>query len=163
MFLFSSFNVSHKFNITSSFMLPDFYTSLHKCCWTFVHHYREKDVSNSSLLVKLLQQNSFHPFSSLLPSPCLTSLTSHLHLCGLTFVHPISCFSSFLPSTCLTSLTSHLHLYGLTFVYHFINVAELLYIIIEKKMNPILLFWSSYSRKTHFTLLTSQHLSNKLI
>ena len=69
-------------------------------------------------------------------------------------------FSSF---NCLTSLTSHLHLCGLTFVHHFINVAGLLYIIIEKKMNPILLFWSSYSSKTHFTLLTSQHLSNKLI
>ena len=132
MFLFSSFNVSHKFNITSSFMWLNFCTSLHKCWWAFIHHYREKDESNSSLLVKQLRQNPFHPFSS------------------------------FLPSTCLASLTSHLHLYDLTSVHHFINVAGLLYIIIEKKMNPILLFWSSYFSKTHFTLLTSQHLSNKL-
>ena len=131
-FSFSSFTVSHKFNITSSFMWLNFSTSLHKCWWAFIHHYREKDESNSSLLVKQLRQNPFHPFSS------------------------------FLPSTCLASLTSHLHLYDLTSVHHFINVAELLYIIIEKKMNPILLFWSSYFSKTHFTLLTSQHLSNKL-
>ena len=58
-----------------------------------------------------------------------------------------SSFSSFLPSTCLTSLTSHLHLRGLTFVHPFINVARLLYIIIEKKMNPILFFRSSYFNK----------------
>ena len=30
-------NVSHKFNITYSFMWLDCCTSLHKCCWTFVH------------------------------------------------------------------------------------------------------------------------------
>ena len=41
-----------------------------------------------------------------------------------------SSFSSFLPSTCLTSLTSHLHLCGLTFVHPFINVAGLLYPIL---------------------------------
>ena len=58
-----------------------------------------------------------------------------------------SSFSSFLPSTCLTSLTSHLHFCGLTFVHPFINVARLLYIIMEKKMNSILLFRSSYFSK----------------
>ena len=58
-----------------------------------------------------------------------------------------SSFSSFLPSTCLTSLTSHHHLCGLTFVHPFINVVGPLYIIIKKKMNPILLFRSSYSSK----------------
>ena len=57
-----------------------------------------------------------------------------------------SFFSSFLP-TCLTSLTSHIHLCGLTFVRPFINVTGLLYIIIEEKMNPILLFWTNYSSK----------------
>ena len=46
---FLPFNVSHKFNITSSFMWLDFCTSLRKCCWTFVHNYREKDELNSSL------------------------------------------------------------------------------------------------------------------
>ena len=35
------------------------------------------------------------PFSSLLPLTCLTSLTSHLHLCGLTFVHPFKCYWTF--------------------------------------------------------------------
>ena len=55
--------------------------------------------------------------------------------------------SSFLPSMCLTSLTSHFHLCGLTFVHPLINVARLLYIIIEKKMNSILLFRSSYFSK----------------
>ena len=44
-------------------------------------------------------------------------------------------------------LTSHLHLCGLTFVHPLINVAGLLYIIIEKKMNPILFFRSSYFSK----------------
>ena len=29
----------------------------------------------------------YFSFSSFLPSTCLTSLTSHLHSCGLTFVH----------------------------------------------------------------------------
>ena len=40
---FLTSNVSHKFNITYSFMWLDFCTSLHKCCWTFVHNYRGKD------------------------------------------------------------------------------------------------------------------------
>ena len=57
-----------------------------------------------------------------------------------------SFFSLFLP-TCLTSLTSHIHLCDLTFVHPFINVVGLLYIIIEEKMNPILLFQTSYSSK----------------
>ena len=43
--------------------------------------------------------------------------------------------SSLLPSTCLISLTSHLHLCGLGFVHPFINVVRLLYIVIEKEMN----------------------------
>ena len=47
-------NVSHKFSITYSFMWLDFCTSLHKCCWTFVHNYRGKDEPNSSLSDKLL-------------------------------------------------------------------------------------------------------------
>ena len=59
-FCFSLFflpsNVSYKFNITYSFMWLDFCTSLHKCCWTFVHNYRGKDEPNSSLSDKLLQQ-----------------------------------------------------------------------------------------------------------
>ena len=59
LFFFSFFNVSHKFNITSSFMWLDSCTSLHKCCWTFVHNYREKDEPNSSPSVKLLQQTHF--------------------------------------------------------------------------------------------------------
>ena len=43
-FLFSfPSNVSHTFNITYSFMWLDFCTSLHKCCWTFVHNYWGKD------------------------------------------------------------------------------------------------------------------------
>ena len=89
---------------------------------SFVHLYREKDESNSSLLVRQLRQNPFYPFSS------------------------------FLPSMCLTSLTSHLHLYDFTFVRHFINVADLSNIIMEKNINPILLFWSNHSSKTHFML-----------
>ena len=57
-----------------------------------------------------------------------------------------SFFSLFLP-TCLTSLSSHIHLCDLTFVHPFINVVGLLYMIIEEKMNPILLFQTSYSSK----------------
>ena len=60
---------------------------------------------------------------------------------------PFASFFSFFLSMCLTSLTSHIHLCGLTFVHPFINVAGLLYIIIEEKMNPILLFRTSYSSK----------------
>ena len=52
-------NVSHKFNITYSFMWLDFCSFLHKCCWTFVHNYRGKDELNSSLSDKLLQQVQF--------------------------------------------------------------------------------------------------------
>ena len=48
-------NVSHKFIITYSFMWLDFCTSLHKCCWTFIHNYRRKDEPNFSLSDKLLQ------------------------------------------------------------------------------------------------------------
>ena len=56
LFFFSSFNVSHKLNITSSFMWLDFCTSLHNCCWTFVHNYREKRITSILLFGKLLQQ-----------------------------------------------------------------------------------------------------------
>ena len=56
-------HVSHKFNITYSFMCLDFCTSLHKCCWTFGHNYRGKDEPNSSLSDKLPQQTHF--FSAL--------------------------------------------------------------------------------------------------
>ena len=55
----------------------------------------------------------------------------------------LACFFSFFLPACLTSLTSHIHLCGLTFIHPFINVAGLLYIIIEEKMNPILLFRTS--------------------
>ena len=64
-------------------------------------------------------------------------------------------FSSF---NCLTSLTSHLHLCGLTFVHHFINVAGLLDIIIEEKTNPILLFRTSYPSKPNSSLHLSNKL-----
>ena len=60
---------------------------------------------------------------------------------------PFASFFSFFLPMCLTSLTSHIHLCGLTFVHPFINVARLLYIIIEEKMNLILLFLTSYSSK----------------
>ena len=63
---------------------------------------------------------------------------------------PFASFFSFFLPMCLTSLTSHIHLCGLAFVHPFINVAGLLYIsniIIEEKMNPILLFRTSYSSK----------------
>ena len=59
----------------------------------------------------------------------------------------LACFFSFFLPTILTSLTSHIHLYGLTFTNPFINVAGLLYVIIEEKLNPILLFRTSYSSK----------------
>ena len=59
----------------------------------------------------------------------------------------LACFFSFFLHMCLTSLTSHIHLCALTFVHPFVNVAGLLYIIIEEKMNPILLFQTSYSSK----------------
>ena len=58
-------HVSHKFNITYSFMWLDFCTSLHKCYWTFVHNYRGKDEPNSSLSNKLLQQTHFTLLTSL--------------------------------------------------------------------------------------------------
>ena len=70
LFFFSPFNMSHKFNVTSSFMWLDFCTALHKCYWTFVHNYREKDEPNSSLSLKLLSK----PFSLCwLLSTCPTS------------------------------------------------------------------------------------------
>ena len=59
----------------------------------------------------------------------------------------LACFFSFFLHMCLTSLTSHIHLCALTFVHLFINVVGLLYIIIEEKMNSILLFQTSYSSK----------------
>ena len=59
----------------------------------------------------------------------------------------LACFFSFFLPTILTSLTSHIHLYGLTFANPFTNVAGLLYVIIEEKLNPILLFRTSYSSK----------------
>ena len=59
----------------------------------------------------------------------------------------LASFFSFILPTCLTSLTSHIHLCDLTFVHPSINVARLLYIIIEEKMNPILLFRTSCSSK----------------
>ena len=92
---------------------------------SFVHHYREKDDSNSSLLVKQLRQNPFHPFSS------------------------------FLPSTCLTSLTSHLHLYDLIFVHHFINIAGLLYVIraLTLKNSNVILFYNSKKSLYHYIIL----------
>ena len=60
---------------------------------------------------------------------------------------PLGSFFSFFLPTCLTSLTSHIHLCDLTFVHPFINFARLLYIIIEEKMNSILLFRTSCSSK----------------
>ena len=60
---------------------------------------------------------------------------------------PFASFFSFFFPTCLTSLASHIHLCGLTFVHPCINVVGLLYIIIEEKMNPILHFQTSYSNK----------------
>ena len=33
---------SHNFDVTYSFIGPDFFKSLHKCCWTFVRNYRGK-------------------------------------------------------------------------------------------------------------------------
>ena len=60
---------------------------------------------------------------------------------------PLASFFSFFLPTCLTSLTSHIHLCDLTFVHPFINVAGLLYIIIEEKMNSILLLRTSCSSK----------------
>ena len=56
LFFFSSFNVSHKLNITSLFMWLDFCTFLHNCCWTFIHNYREKRITSILLFGKLLQQ-----------------------------------------------------------------------------------------------------------
>ena len=64
---------------------------------------------------------------------------------------PFASFFSFLLPTCPTSLTSLIHLCGLTFVHPFINVAGLLYIIIEENMNSILFFRTSFSSK--FNLL----------
>ena len=63
--LFLPSHVSHKFNITYSFMWLGFCTSLHKCCWTFVHNYRGKDEPNCSHLDKLLQQTHFTLLTSL--------------------------------------------------------------------------------------------------
>ena len=63
------------------------------------------------------------------------------------WLNVLACFFSFFLPACLTSLTSHIHLCALTFVHRFINVAGLLYIIIEEKMNPILLSRTSYSSK----------------
>ena len=60
---------------------------------------------------------------------------------------PFASFFSFFLPTCFTSLTSHIYLHGLTFVHPFINVAGLLYIIIVEKMNPIVLFRTSYCSK----------------
>ena len=73
-----------------------------------------------------------------------------------------SLFSFFLP-TCLTSLTSHNHLCGLTFVHPFINVGGLLYIIIEEKMNPISSLLDKLLQQVQFALLTSCQFFYKLI
>ena len=63
------------------------------------------------------------------------------------WLNVLACFFSFFLPACLTSLTSHIHLCGLAFVHRFINVARLLYKIIEEKMNPIVLIRTSYSSK----------------
>ena len=93
------------------------------------HSSHQVTINASQLILTLLQPISF----------------LQLSLCRMTLAFA-SLFSFFLP-TCLISLTSHIHLCGSTFVHPFINVAGLLYIITEEKMNPILLFQTSYSSK----------------
>ena len=70
-------NVSHKFNITYSFMWLNFYTSLHKCCWTFVHNYRGKDEPNffsfSSRQATPANPSHFADFSALVQQAHLMS------------------------------------------------------------------------------------------
>ena len=75
-----------------------------------------------------------------------------------------SFFSLFLP-TCLTRLTSHIHLCDLTFVHPFINVVGLLYIIIEEKMNQFFSFRQvALANPFHFAdfsaLVQQAHLMN---
>ena len=76
---------------------------------------------------------------------------------------PFASFFSFFLPMCPTSLTSLIHLCGLTFVHPFINVDGLLYIIIEEKMNPISSISDKLLQQSHFTLLTSCQFFYKLI
>ena len=125
LFLFSHCSLSHHVSLTIfSYSL---YFSLLFCLLT--HSYSS---SRLHLVLTFYGTSFFHSSCSLAKWPLL--LFFHL-------------FLLFFLSTCLTSLTSHLYLCGLTFVHPFINGAGLLYIIIEKKMNPILLFRTSYSSK----------------
>ena len=70
-------NVSHKFNITYSFMWLDFCTSLRKYCWTFVHNYRGKDEPNffsfSSRQATPANPSHFADFSALVQQAHLMS------------------------------------------------------------------------------------------
>ena len=59
----------------------------------------------------------------------------------------LACFFSFFLHKRLTSLTSHIHSCGFALVHPFIIVAGLLYVIIEEKMNPVVLIWTSCSSK----------------
>ena len=91
------------------------------------HSSYQVTINASQLILTLLQPISFLQLS-------LSRMT-------------LASFFSFILPTCLTSLTSHIHLCDLTFVHPFINVAGLFYIIIEEKMNPILLFRTICSSK----------------
>ena len=102
-----------------------FSSHLHMVEWPhhfFLHLFLLFSLSNSSyqvtinasqLILTLLQPISFLQLS-------LSRMT-------------LASFFSFILPTCLTSLTSHIHLCDLTFVHPFINVDALLYIITEKK------------------------------
>ena len=77
------------------------------------HSSYQVTINASQLILTLLQPISFLQLS-------LSRMT-------------LASFFSFILPTCLTSLTSHIHLCDLTFVHPFIKVAALLYIITEKK------------------------------
>ena len=86
------------------------------------HSSHQVTINASQLILTLLQ-----PVSFLQPSLCRMTLA----FCFFLFVLP----------------SNVSHKFHITYLHPFINVVGLLYIIIEEKMNPILLFRTSYFSK----------------
>ena len=93
------------------------------------HSSYQVTINTSQLILTLLQPISFLQLS-------LSRMT--LAFCFFLF---------FLPSNVSHKFNITYSFMWLDFCTSFINVARLLYIIIEEKMNPILLFRTSYSNK----------------
>ena len=139
--------------ISSSFpsFLPfTLFTSSHNKCKPLTLTLLQPKSLSLALIGRMALLVSFlFPFSSAIPElPCLLLLS-------FLFFLPSNVYG--------TSLTSHSHLCGLTFVHPFINVDGLSYIIIEEKMNPISSLSDKLLQQVQFALLTSCQFFYKLI